>query len=123
MTPRSLVGVNEPKPAANPGSVVPSANVVIELSGGVGTGLTVRRSSLWKQETPVAFPARNVSTLAQSSAAKALPAHVINASTPAARSNIAFLMQHLPFCFELNRRLATARMGRREVVTAAFARI
>src|SRR5512135_1998393 len=96
MTPRSLIGVNEPKPAANPGRVVPSANVVIELFGGVVTALTVRRSSLWKQTTPVALSARNVATSAQPRAAKALPAQAINASTPAARCTLTFRIADLP---------------------------
>src|SRR6185503_10123785 len=54
ITPRSLVGVNMPKfagrPATDtPGSGEPSANVVIELSGGVVSLLFVRRSSLRAQ--------------------------------------------------------------------------
>ena len=58
ITPRSVIGVNEKAPAESPGSGVPSANVVIELFAGVVSALLVRRSSLWKQRTPVAFPAR-----------------------------------------------------------------
>src|SRR5207253_11130187 len=78
MTPRSVIGVNELAPASNPGSGVPSANVVIELFAGVVTELFVRRSSLWKHRTPTALPASDAWISAQFRAAIPAVAHSIS---------------------------------------------
>src|SRR5437588_5673724 len=90
ITPRSVMGVKEPKLAGNPstdtpGSVVPSANVVMELFAGVVNGLLVRRSSLWKQSTPTALPTRNCSSAGQPGAASAASGHGITASAAHSR--------------------------------------
>src|SRR5262249_35141436 len=76
------MGVNEPEPASSPGSGAPSANVVIELLAGVVAKLFVRRSVLWKQMTPLAFPVRNFSMSGQPGAANAVDAQ--SALTPRA---------------------------------------
>ena len=99
MTPRSLVGVYDPAPFANPGSGVPSANVVIELSAGV-TGFVVdvfavRRSSVWKQVTPVALPTRNCSIDAHPGAALATSGSGASARTAASRFNALPCMENL----------------------------
>ena len=81
--------MNEPNPGPQdtPGSVVPLAKVVIELSGGVVSGLFVVKSSLWKHTTPTPV-GKKLLDPAQSSAANALPAHVVNASTHAAHCSV-----------------------------------
>src|SRR6185312_5146101 len=71
MTPRSVIGVNEFAPASNPGSGVPSENVVIELFAGVVSEFLVVKSSLWKHTTPTAFPAWAAWILAQVGTANA----------------------------------------------------
>src|SRR5947207_15942481 len=85
ITPRSVIGVNELAPASNPGSGVPSANVVIELFAGVVTGLFVHRSSLWKHRTPTALPENDAWISAQFRAAIPAVAHSISDTRMLAR--------------------------------------
>src|SRR5262250_3797828 len=78
MVPRSVTGVKEPEPASNPGSGVPSANVVIELFPGVVSVLLVVRSSLWKHRMPTALPASDAWISVQLRAAVPALAHSIS---------------------------------------------